>query len=221
MVSIITTSTMPFSAMSHLSDEENMQHRCTVHKHSAMSSCLCYRSYKIPGTRKLPIHQMRYKKNQKRLDFSVLPHHRLRVPLHGLQVGQTGAVLAGLSSAQRTGSRNLDHLSTVSSKCRLLQSSQERLGGLGREILIVIVVDLDHGGIDTGSKALNLDKGEEAVLSGVTRSDSEVLSDGLDDLVTAAATELAGSLSRVANQPKFAQEVIRRNGLILLMRLSN
>jgi hypothetical protein len=53
---------------------------------------------------------------------------------------------------------------------------------------------LDHGGVDTGTKALNLDVGEEAVLGGVAGGNSEVLVDGLDDGVGAAAAELAGGL---------------------------
>lgn len=69
-------------------------------------------------------------------------------------------------------------------------------GGLGGEILVVVVIDLDHGGVDAGAEALDLEEGEEAVLGGLATLDAQVASDGLDDGVGAAAAELAGSLVR-------------------------
>lgn len=71
---------------------------------------------------------------------------------------------------------------------------EELLGGLGREVLVVIVVDLDHGGVDAGAETLDLEEGEEAVGRGLALLDAEVLRDGLDDGVGATTAKLAGSL---------------------------
>lgn len=53
--------------------------------------------------------------------------------------------------------------------------------GLGCEVLVVVVVDLNHGGVDAGTQALDLDEGEESVLGGLALLDAEVLLDSFYD----------------------------------------
>lgn len=122
---------------------------------------------------------------------TVLAHHDLGVP-HGHigQVGETGAVLTGVASAQRAGGGNLAGGGGV------LEGSQDGLDGLGGQVFVVVVVDLDHGGVDAGAEALDFDVCEETVLGGVAGGDSEVLGDGLDDGGTTTATKLAWGLCR-------------------------
>lgn len=123
----------------------------------------------------------------------VLAHHCLGVPHGGiLQVGQTSAVLASVTATQRSGGWDLG----AGSGGGLLECGQKGLNGLGGQVLVVVIVDLDHGGVDTGTQALNLDVGKEPVLSSVAGGDAEVLVDSLDDGVAAAASELAGGLER-------------------------
>lgn len=127
------------------------------------------------------------------IQSTILAHHGLGVPLGDLlKVGEAGAALASITSAQGTGGRNLGGV--ASGAGGVLQGSEEGLDGLGGQVFVVVVINLDHGGVDTGTKALNLNVGEEAVLGGVAGGDSEVLVDGLDDGVGAAAAELAGGL---------------------------
>lgn len=126
---------------------------------------------------------------------TILAHHHLGVPDRRLvQVGETSAVLAGIAAAQWAGSRDLGGGTGAGGGSGLLQGSEESLDGLGGQVLVVVVVDLDHGGIDAGAQALDLNVGEEAVLSCVAGGDTEVLVDGLDDGITTAATELARGL---------------------------
>lgn len=121
---------------------------------------------------------------------TVLAHKHLGGPLrHLAEVSQTGAVLAGAASAQRAG---FGSLGTGSGG--LLECGEEGLDGLWGQILVIVVVDLDHGGVDAGSQAFDLDVGEEAVLGGVAGGNAEVLVDSLDDGVGAAAAELAWGL---------------------------
>lgn len=67
--------------------------------------------------------------------------------------------------------------------------------GLRGQVLVEIVVDLDHGGVDAGSEALDFNHSEESVFGGLARVDTEVVLDGLDDLVTSATSQLTWSLS--------------------------
>lgn len=76
----------------------------------------------------------------------------------------------------------------------VLEGLEEVDHGLGGEILVVVVVDLDHGGVDASPQALDLDEGEEAVGGGLALLNTEVVADSLDDGVGAAASELAGCL---------------------------
>jgi len=126
----------------------------------------------------------------RRVQCTVFAHHRLGVPHHLLQVGQAGAVLAGVAPAQRARGGDLRD----SSGGGVLKSCQEGLDGLGSQVFVVVIVDLDHGGVDASAQALDFDVCEEAVFSGVAGGNSEVLGDGLDDRGTTAATELAWGL---------------------------
>merc|ERR1740128_105149 len=51
------------------------------------------------------------------------------------------------------------------------------------EVLVIVVVDLDHRGVHTGSQTLNLREREEIVLGGASCLNVEVLLDGIQDLV--------------------------------------
>ncbi len=57
---------------------------------------------------------------------------------------------------------------------------------LHREILVVVVVDLDHGRVDACAQAFHLGEGEELVLGHFAHADLEVLLDGGQDFVRAA-----------------------------------
>ena len=58
------------------------------------------------------------------------------------------------------------------------------------KVLVVVVVDLDHGRVDTGAEALDLADGEELVVGHAADADAKVLLAGRHDLV--AASEPAG-----------------------------
>lgn len=92
-----------------------------------------------------------------------------------MQIRQTSAVLARLSAAERARWWHLDRLAGFCSKSGLLQSLQERDDRLRSQVLIVVVVDLHHGGIDASTKAFDLDKSEQIVLRRVSRGDAKVV----------------------------------------------
>lgn len=97
-----------------------------------------------------------------------------------------------MSSAQRSRS---GHLDVLASGCGgLLQGREKGLDRLGCEIFVVVVVDLNHGGIDTGTQALDLNESEKAIFCCVSGLDAQVLFDSFEDLGATAATELAGCL---------------------------
>lgn len=112
----------------------------------------------------------------------------LRSPWLCCQVRQAGAVLARLSGGKGSSDGGF---AAGAGGLEVLEQLDDSLGG---KILVVVVVDLDHGGVDAGAEALDLDEGEEAVLCGLALLDAEVVLDGLDDDVGAAAAELAGGL---------------------------
>lgn len=121
---------------------------------------------------------------------TILAHQQLGAPLwHLAEAGQTGAVLAGVAAGHWA---RLGELGAGGGG--FLERGEEGLDRLRGQVLVVVVVDLDHGGVDASTQALDLDVGEEAILGGVARGDAEVLVDGLDDRVGAAAAELAGGL---------------------------
>lgn len=127
------------------------------------------------------------------IQSTIRPHHRLRVPHRRvLQIRDTSTVFAALSLAHRTGGGDLRRL--VCGRGGFLECGEEGLHRLGREVLVVVVVDLDHGGVDTSTQTLDLNKGEEAVFRRVAGGDTQVFRDGVDDLGATAATELAWCL---------------------------
>lgn len=67
-----------------------------------------------------------------------------------------------------------------------LQRIEELYDSLRSEILVVVVVDLDHWRVDTGSQALDLAKSEHTVRGSVSRLDLEVVLDRLHDGVGVA-----------------------------------
>lgn len=108
------------------------------------------------------------------------------------QVRLASGVLARLSSSHGASLGHLD-VAAGSGGARL-QSVEKLDGGFGSKVLVVFVVDLDHGGVDAGTEALDLDEGKQAVGGGLALLNAEVLGDGLDDGIRAAATQLARSL---------------------------
>jgi len=75
-----------------------------------------------------------------------------------------------------------------------LQRFEELDGGFRGQVFVVVVVDLDHGGVDAGAEAFDFGEGEETVGGGVAGANAEVLLDGFHDYVGAGAAELAGGL---------------------------
>jgi hypothetical protein len=119
---------------------------------------------------------------------------RLDTPGLRGQVGLAGAVLACVTSAEGSGGGHLGGGAGAAGSAGP-EGVEQLDGGLWGEILVVVIVDLDHGGVYTGTEALDLDEGEEAVGGSLSLLDSEVLLDGLDDDIGAAAAKLAGCLS--------------------------
>lgn len=95
-----------------------------------------------------------------------------------------GAVLAGVTAREGSGGRRLNGGRVGA----LLEALEELADGVGGQILVVFVVDLDHGGVDAGAEAFDLDEGEETVGGGLALLDAEFLLDGLDDDVGTAST---------------------------------
>lgn len=92
------------------------------------------------------------------------------------------AVLASLPSTQRAGSRHLDVLrSSAGCLGAGLEGSEELDSRFGGQVLVVVVVDLDHGSVDAGTEAFDLDESEETVGGGLALLDAEVVDDRLDD----------------------------------------
>jgi len=116
--------------------------------------------------------------------LQILPR-LLDPPGFARQVGNAIAVLARLPPAQRSRSWHLVSLAHV--RDAFLERRQQRLHRLGRQVLVVVVVDLDHGRVDAGAEALDLDEGEEAVGGGLALLDAQVLLYGLYDGVASAA----------------------------------
>ena len=72
-----------------------------------------------------------------------------------------------------------------------LQVIQDLMSVGDGEVLVVVVVDLDHGRVDAGAEALDLADGEKLVVGHAADADAKVLLAGRHDLVT--ASEPAGS----------------------------
>lgn len=77
---------------------------------------------------------------------------------------------------------------------RGLECFEERDRGFRGQVFVVIVIDLDHWGVDAGAETFDFDEGEEAVFGCLAGFDAEVVGDGFDNDVASAASELAGSL---------------------------
>ena len=75
-----------------------------------------------------------------------------------------------------------------------LQGFEQRDDGIGRQVLVVVVIDLDHRRVDARAQALDLREGEEPVRRRFPVRDAEVGFHGLFDGVGAAAAELARGL---------------------------
>lgn len=131
--------------------------------------------------------------NRPKVRLQVRPR-LLDTPRLIVQIRLAGAVLAGLPAAQ--GARRRHFLRVRGGRRRasgggagagLLQGRQQLLGRLGRQVLVVVVVDLDHGRVDAGAQALHLDEGEQAVGRRLSLLDPQLLFNCRDDLVAAAA----------------------------------
>merc|ERR1719474_1504697 len=99
----------------------------------------------------------------------------------------------GFSKGGGRAERFSSESSTSWSPWWLLSSLQvvEDLMSIGDgEVLVVVVVDLDHGRVGAGAEALDLADGEELVVSHAADTDAKVLLAGRHDLV--AASEPAG-----------------------------
>ena len=137
-----------------------------------------------------------------------------------LEVGLTGTILAGLAAAERAGAGNLDGLG-VGAGGGLLEGGEQLLGGLGGQVLVVVVVDLDHGGVDAGAQALHLDEGEEPVRRRLPLLDPQLLLHRAYDLVAAAASELARCLfvrAAIAGTVSLLLSLKGRGGCIMDVR---
>lgn len=127
--------------------------------------------------------------------LTILSHKLLRVPCRGVvQARQAGTVLTGAATTERPRWGHLDSFASLRSLCRFPQGLQQRNDRLWCQILVVVVVDLHHRRIDTGTQAFNFDVRKQAVLGGVAGGDAQVVVDGFNNLVTAAATQLAWCL---------------------------
>lgn len=78
----------------------------------------------------------------------------------------------------------------------MLERLEKRDGGVICEVLVEIIIDLDHGSVGTGTEALDFGKGEEAVLGRLAVVDSENVLAGLHDGV--AVPQHAGCLGFVS-----------------------
>ena len=67
------------------------------------------------------------------------------------------------------------------------------------EVLVVVVVDLDHGGVDAGAEALDLADGEELIVGHAADADAKVLLAGRHDLVTASEPAGGGCANLIYN----------------------
>lgn len=105
----------------------------------------------------------------------------------------TSTVLTCVSAAQRTRLGDADSRG-VGSSGPGPKRLEEVLHGGGGEILVVVVVDLNHGGVHAGTEALDLENGEETVGSGLALLNSELLLNSLDDNIRSTASKLARCL---------------------------
>lgn len=138
---------------------------------------------RIKGNKRLSTFFRLYKK------YLQIRPRRLNAPRLARQTRDPLAVLARLPPAHGARLRRLARIRGGGP-----QRIEKRLGRLGSQVFVVVVVDLDHGGVDAGTQALDLDECEEAVGGGLSLLDPQVFFNGLDDGVAAAAAELAWCL---------------------------
>ena len=98
---------------------------------------------------------------------------------------------------QRARSRNLRRRSFARNiRSAVLEGLEQLHGSFWGQIFVVLVVDLDHGGVDAGAEALDFDEGEEAVGGCLALLNTELGLDSFDNGVGAAAAELTGCLDK-------------------------
>jgi hypothetical protein len=107
---------------------------------------------------------------------------------------QASTVLAVFSTAEGTGLGNIDS-GRIRSSGLGSEGLEKILDGGGGKVLVVVVVNLDHGGVDAGTEAFDLEDGEETVGGGLALLNAELLLNGLDDNIRATASKLAGGRS--------------------------
>lgn len=85
--------------------------------------------------------------------------------------------------------------SILSSNGTSSESIKQLDSGFGCEILVVVVVDLNHWRIHASSETFDFENGEDAIWGCcAVRRYAEMFRYGLDNLVTSTATELAWCL---------------------------
>lgn len=57
-------------------------------------------------------------------------------------------------------------------------------GVVGEVLVEVLVVDLNHGGVDAGAQALNLLKGEQTISTGLVQFNAIEILNSLDDIAS-------------------------------------
>lgn len=98
--------------------------------------------------------------------------HETRAGRFRGQGGKAALGFAGMATGLGTG---LERLS-------VLERGEDLDGGLRGQILIVVVVHSQHGGVHTGSSAFDLDQSELSVLGSLTNLDAQILLNRLQNL---------------------------------------
>ena len=76
----------------------------------------------------------------------------------------------------------------------MLDRGKQALDRLRSQVLVVLVIDLDHGRIDTGTQTFDFNVCKQTILGGVAWRNAQMFRDGLDDRIATAASELARCL---------------------------
>lgn len=90
---------------------------------------------------------------------------------------------------------HLNLLSALGRDVSLLEGIQQANDGFRREVFVVVIIDLQHGSIDTGTEALDLKEREELVGRCLAIMEVEVFGYGSPNGVGANSTKLARGLS--------------------------
>jgi hypothetical protein len=129
------------------------------------------------------------------LQLAIRPHNLLCSPRLRRQIRASLYVLTGhplpALPLLRAGPWHLRNIKAAILIDARPQRPQQLHGGLRRQILIIVIIDLHHRRIDTSTQTLDLQQTEHAVLGHVPTVNAELLFDGLHDLVTAAAAQHA------------------------------